>query len=53
MDDNIHEEELLTPAAPAKRKRRGTVPLVENEVRRNPRILELNEGFKKPFYLLG
>jgi hypothetical protein len=51
--DNIQEEELLTPAAPTKRKRRGSVPLVENEVRRSPRILELNEGFKKPFYLLG
>ena len=29
-----------------KRKRRGMVPLVENEVRRSPRIQEINKGFK-------
>jgi hypothetical protein len=46
MEENFHDAELLTPVALAKRKRRGTVPLVENEVRRSPRILELNEGFK-------
>ena len=27
-------------------KRRGMVPLVENEVRRRPRIQEINKGFK-------
>jgi hypothetical protein len=36
---------LPPPSAP-KRKRRGNAPLVENKVRRSPRILELNEGFK-------
>jgi hypothetical protein len=35
----------VTPAAP-KKKRRANVNLVENEVRRSPRISELNEGFK-------
>jgi hypothetical protein len=39
-------EQLLPPAAP-KIKRRGDNPLVESEVRRSPRIVELNKGFKK------
>jgi hypothetical protein len=39
-------EQLLPPAAP-KRKRRGDNPLVESEVRRSPRIVQLNKGFKK------
>jgi hypothetical protein len=43
---NGQEVDVSTPAAPTKRKRREPVPLVENEVRRSPRILELNEGFK-------
>jgi hypothetical protein len=39
-------ERLLPPAAP-KRKRRGDNPLVESKVRRSPRIVEINKGFKK------
>jgi hypothetical protein len=35
----------VTPSAP-KRKRRGTVPIVEQEVRRSPRLIVLNDGFK-------
>jgi hypothetical protein len=35
----------ITPDAP-KKKRRANVNLVESEVRRSPRISELNEGFK-------
>ena len=34
------------PAAPSK-KIRGKVPLVESEVRRSSRLLELNDGFRK------
>jgi hypothetical protein len=43
----ISEEEMCmeTPAAPM-RKRKSKVPLVETEVRRSPRIVELNGGFK-------
>jgi hypothetical protein len=43
----ISDEEngMETPAAPA-RKRKSKVPLVETEVRRSPRIVELNGGFK-------
>jgi hypothetical protein len=37
---------MATPSAP-KRKRRGKGPLVECEVRRSPRIVELNVGFKQ------
>jgi hypothetical protein len=40
-DDDL----LETPAAPV-RKRKSRVPLVETEVRRSPRIVELNGGFK-------
>jgi hypothetical protein len=40
-DDDLME----TPAAPV-RKRKSRVPLVETEVRRSPRIVELNGGFK-------
>jgi hypothetical protein len=36
---------LIQPAAP-QRKRKSKMPLVESEVRRSPRIVELNEGFK-------
>jgi hypothetical protein len=36
---------LHPPSAP-KRKRRGNAPLGDTEVRRSPRIIELNEGFK-------
>jgi hypothetical protein len=39
------KEDLVTPSAP-KRKRRGKGVLVEPEVRRSPRILELNDGFR-------
>jgi hypothetical protein len=39
-------DQLPPPAAP-KRKRRGDMPLVESEVRRSPRIVQLNKGFKK------
>jgi hypothetical protein len=39
------EMSLHPPLAP-KRKRRGNSPLVESDIRRSPRILELNEGFK-------
>jgi hypothetical protein len=34
-----------SPSTPA-RKRKGKEPLVESEVRRSPRIVELNGGFK-------
>jgi hypothetical protein len=46
---NEEKEEMschVPPSAP-KRKRRGKGPLVENEVRRSPRIVELNAGFKQ------
>jgi hypothetical protein len=39
------DDKSRPPAAP-KRKRRTKLPLVETEVRRSPRIVELNEGFK-------
>jgi hypothetical protein len=40
------EDDLMeTPAAPV-RKRKSKVPLVETKVRRSPRIVELNGGFK-------
>jgi hypothetical protein len=39
------EEEPITPLAP-RRKRRPNSVLVESEVRRSPRIIELNGGFK-------
>jgi hypothetical protein len=35
----------IQPAAP-QRKRKTKLPLVESEVRRSPRIVELNDGFK-------
>jgi hypothetical protein len=35
----------VTPSAP-KRKRRGNVPIVEQEVRRSPRLIVLNDGYK-------
>jgi hypothetical protein len=37
---------MATPSAP-KRKRRGKGPLVECEVRRSPRIVELNARYKQ------
>jgi hypothetical protein len=40
-----HEEEPITPLAP-RRKRRPNSLLVESEVRRSPRIIELNGGLK-------
>jgi hypothetical protein len=44
----VQEEEsdifVVPPSAPT-RKRRSNVHLVESEVRRSPRILELNDGF--------
>jgi hypothetical protein len=48
-EDKNREERspsMATPSAP-KRKRRGKGPLVECEVRRSPRIVELNAGFKQ------
>jgi hypothetical protein len=36
---------MCYPSAPT-RKRRSNVPMVESEVRRSPRILELNDGFR-------
>jgi hypothetical protein len=36
----------LHPRSAPKRKRRGKAPLVDTEVRRSPRIIELKEGFK-------
>jgi hypothetical protein len=46
-EDEITDQVLpnVTPVAPKKR-RRANVNLVESEVRRSPRITELNEGFK-------
>jgi hypothetical protein len=46
-DDGFQEqeEEPITPLAP-RRKRRPNSLLVESEVRRSPRIIELNGGFK-------
>jgi hypothetical protein len=35
------------PPDARKRKRRGENPLVESEVRRSPRLVEVNKGFKK------
>jgi hypothetical protein len=43
IDEGIPQ---TTPLAP-KRKRRGKGPLVESEVRRSPRIVELNAGYKQ------
>jgi hypothetical protein len=43
---DVEEEMPLHPPSAPKRKRRGNAPLVDTEVRRSPRILELNEGFK-------
>jgi hypothetical protein len=43
IDEGIPQ---ATPSAP-KRKRRGKGPLVESEVRRSPRIVELNAGYKQ------
>jgi hypothetical protein len=45
---DAHEPDVNTPSAP-KRKRREKGPLVENEVRRRPRIQEINNGFKSHF----
>jgi hypothetical protein len=42
----VDEEMPLHPPSAPKRKRRGNAPLVDTEVRRSPRIIELNEGFK-------
>jgi hypothetical protein len=39
------DSNVLPPSAPT-RNRRSNVPLVESEVRRSPRILELNDGFR-------
>jgi hypothetical protein len=39
------DDSSLPPVAP-KRKRKTNQPLVEIEVRRSPRIVELNDGFK-------
>jgi hypothetical protein len=44
-DIGLDEDKSRPPAAP-KRKRRTKLPLVDSEVRRSPRIVELNEGFK-------
>jgi hypothetical protein len=46
---DIEGEVSLHPPLAPKRKRIGNAPLVENGVRRSPRILELNEGFKNHF----
>jgi hypothetical protein len=43
---DVDEEMPLHPPSAPKRKRRGNAPLVDTKVRRSPRILELNEGFK-------
>jgi hypothetical protein len=43
IDEGIPQ---TAPSAP-KRKRRGKGPLVESEVRRSPRIVELNAGYKQ------
>jgi hypothetical protein len=45
VEDQEQEEEPITPLAP-RRKRRPNSLLVESEVRRSPRIIELNGGFK-------
>jgi hypothetical protein len=42
------QDAVAPPSAP-KRKRRGKGPLVENEVRRSPRIQEINNGFKSHY----
>src|SRR4051812_31041006 len=39
-------EDCIPPSAP-KRKRRGDGPLVETEVRRSPRLIQINDGYKK------
>jgi hypothetical protein len=45
-EDTVEQDiPSVTPAAP-KKKRRANLNLVESEVRRSPRISELNEGFK-------
>jgi hypothetical protein len=43
---DVDEEMPLHPPSAPKRKRRANAPLVDIEVRRSARILELNEGFK-------
>jgi hypothetical protein len=45
-DKEERSPSMVTPSAP-KRKRRGKGPLVESEVRRSPRIVELNAGYKQ------
>jgi hypothetical protein len=40
-----NDSPLIQPAAP-QRKRKTKLPLVELEVRRIPRIVELDDGFK-------
>jgi hypothetical protein len=44
-DIGIVDDKSRPPAAP-KRKRKTKLPLVDTEVRRSPRIVDLNEGFK-------
>jgi hypothetical protein len=44
-DIGMVDDKSRPPAAP-KRKRRTKLPLVEMEVRRSPRIVELNDRFK-------
>jgi hypothetical protein len=54
-EDKNREERspsMATPSAP-NRKRRGKGPLVECEVRRSPRIVELNAGYKQHLMCTG
>jgi hypothetical protein len=47
--DEMEELSSQVPPSAPKRKRRGKGPLVEREVRRSPRIVELNAGYKQHF----
>lgn len=45
LPESMESMDPVPPSAP-QRKRKGKAPLVESEVRRSPRIKEINAGFK-------
>jgi hypothetical protein len=44
-NNNTKPDEIV-PLSPKRKRREGKVPLVESEVRRSPRLVLLNDGFK-------
>ena len=45
--EDINDDGIATQGLTAAKKRRGKGPLVEDEVRRSPRIQAVNNGFRK------